>query len=122
VVVPDDVVRGPELPETHDWPDQTRLWWQHWRESPQAVIFTPLDWSFLLDTALLHAELWLGDLSVEGELRLRVAKFGATAEDRRRLGLTIGEPAGHSKPRPSARRADPRKARLLRSVDNDPGA
>jgi hypothetical protein len=84
-VVPDTIVRGPELPDGYEWPDATRSWWQHWRESPQAQTFIETDWSFLLDTALLHAEFWLGDLSRGAELRLRVAKFGATAEDRRRL-------------------------------------
>jgi hypothetical protein len=118
-VVPDAVVRGPELPDEDEWPDQTRSWWQHWRESAQAQTFTATDWSFLLDTALIHAEFWLGDLSRGGELRLRVAKFGATAEDRRRLKLAVGEPAGPSEPRPSARQTSNRKARLLPAVDGD---
>jgi hypothetical protein len=115
-VVPDAVVRGPELPETHEWPDQTRAWWQHWRESPQAAIFIDTDWSFLLDTALLHAELWLGDRSVAGELRLRVAKFGATAEDRRRLRLAVSEPPA-APTLPGRRLTSAQKARMLRAAE-----
>lgn len=52
---------------------------------------TGTDWDFLLDTALLHAELWSGNRSVAAELRLRVAKFGATPEDRARLRIQVGD-------------------------------
>jgi hypothetical protein len=114
----DDEVRGPELPESFDWPEQTRSWWKTWRESPQAQMFTETDWSFLLDTAVLHAEFWLGDRSVAAELRLRAAKFGATPEDRLRLKLAVGDPPhGSDKPTPSARQTGNRKARLLKAVE-----
>lgn len=103
VVVDDGQVRGPDLPEGHDWPEQTRIWWETWRSSPQAQMMTDTDWSFLLDTALLHAELWSGNGAVASELRLRVAKFGATPEDRARLRMQVGEgdekPAGTKAPR-----------------------
>jgi hypothetical protein len=117
-VVPDTVVRGPELPDGHEWPAATLAWWQTWRESPQAQTFIETDWSFLLDTAVLHAEFWLGDRSVESGLRLRVAKFGATPEDRRRLKLAVGEPPGPPQARPNPRQTSNRKARLLRAVDD----
>jgi hypothetical protein len=121
LVAADDQVRGPELPDGYEWPEETRAWWQHWRESPQSQVFIDTDWSFLLDTALLHADLWLGDLSVAGELRLRVAKFGATAEDRRRLRLAVGEPPAATTP-PGRRLTSAQKARMLRAADSDPGA
>ena len=92
VVVEDDEVRGPELPEGIDWPDATLEWWDTWRKSPQAQTFTDTDWSFLLDTAVLHMRFWDGDNKVAGELRLRAAKFGATPEDRARLKLSVGQP------------------------------
>ena len=92
VVSPDDEVRGPELPEGEDWPAQTRRWWETWRRSPQAQTFTDTDWDFLLDTAVLHAQLWNGHMTAAAELRLRVAKFGATPEDRARLRLQIKAP------------------------------
>lgn len=88
----DDEPRGPELPDNIPWPAPTRRWWDTWRTSPQAQTFTDTDWDFLLDTALLHARFWEGDEKVAAELRLRVAKFGATPEDRARLRLSVGEP------------------------------
>jgi hypothetical protein len=92
LVTPDDQVRGPALPDEYEWPEQTRQWWETWRRSPQAQTFIDVDWSYLLDTALLHADLWLGDLSMAGELRLRVGKFGATPEDRLRLRIAVSGP------------------------------
>jgi hypothetical protein len=90
----DDEVRGPELPGGIEWPVVTLAWWTTWRNSPQAATFTDTDWDFLVDTALLHARFWKGDEKVAGELRLRVAKFGATPEDRARLRMQVGEPDG----------------------------
>lgn len=71
------------------WPARTREWWKMWAESPLAAEFTSTDWSELLDTAMIHARFWRGDVKVAGELRLRVAKFGATPEDRARLRITF---------------------------------
>jgi hypothetical protein len=84
-------VAQPELPAGYEWPEQTRRWWQMWAESPLSADFTATDWSELLDTALLHAQLWVGDTRVASELRLRVAKFGATPEDRARLRIQFAQ-------------------------------
>lgn len=92
VVEPDDEVRGPDLPGGVEWPMPTLAWWETWRASAQAKTFTQTDWDFLTDTALLHARFWAGDAKVGAELRLRVAKFGATPEDRARLRMQIGAP------------------------------
>lgn len=73
------------------WPQATIDWWATWGESAQADLMTATDWAFLLDTAVLHALLWRGDKSVAPELRLRVAKFGATVEDRARLRLVFAD-------------------------------
>ncbi|MER7174209.1 hypothetical protein [Streptomyces mesophilus] len=85
----------PDLPwwpgEEGDWPERTRDWWQMWRASPQAEHFSSTDWDFLLDTALIHARLWSGEASAAAELRLRVAKFGATPEDRSRLRMQFAQ-------------------------------
>lgn len=97
----DGEVRGPELPFGFDWPAQTRIWWDNWRRSAQAQDLSETDWDFLLDTAMLHAEFWAGNLTVGAELRLRVAKFGATPEDRLRLRLQVErtpEPTPAKKP------------------------
>ena len=86
-----------------DWPDVTREWWLMWANSPLSAGFTATDWSELLDTAVLHAAFWSGRTSVANELRLRVAKFGATPEDRARLKITFAQAeaadAGRSQPR-----------------------
>lgn len=73
------------------WPARTVQWWRMWDESPLSAEFTSTDWSELLDTALLHARFWRGDKAVAPELRLRVAKFGATPEDRARLRITFAQ-------------------------------
>lgn len=74
------------------WPEATRRWWATWGAEPMAQDFTATDWDFLLDTALLHAKVWgAGDLKLLPELRLRVAKMGATAEDRARLRITYAQ-------------------------------
>lgn len=96
-----EVAEAPDLPSVQIeqdgklvefvWPTQTQLWWSMWRDSPQADTFGSTDWSFLLDTALLHARFWLGNMSMAGELRLRVAKFGATPEDRARLRMQFAQ-------------------------------
>jgi hypothetical protein len=91
-LVADGKVYGPELPASHEWPEATVKWWEAWRTTPQARKFAETDWSFLLDTAVLHAEFWLGNRTLAAELRLRVAKFGATLEDRARLKFAVGEP------------------------------
>lgn len=81
----------PELPETmpsgEPWPQRTREWWAMWGESALAGDFTANDWSELLDAAVLHGAYWSGVVSAATELRLRVAKFGATPEDRARLRI-----------------------------------
>lgn len=80
----------PKRPNGQLWPGQTRKWWRMWGENAQAPAFTAEDWSELLDTAVIHARLWgEGDVRVAAELRLRVAKFGATPEDRARLRITF---------------------------------
>lgn len=100
-IVHADPVPQPELPTFEvevdgelvefRWPARTREWWQMWRDSPLSADFTSTDWSELLDTAVLHARFWRGDHKLAGELRLRVAKFGATPEDRARLRITFAQ-------------------------------
>lgn len=90
-VIVAEPVPQPELPAGRSWPDATRDWWGMWGASPLSAEFTASDWSFLLDTAVLHAEFWSGKMSVAAELRLRVAKFGATPEDRARLRIQFAQ-------------------------------
>jgi hypothetical protein len=116
-VIPQTVLRweraeAPELPDFRIerdgdlvefvWPERTREWWAMWIESPQAEHFGSSDWQFLLDTALIHARLWSGDLSAASELRLRVAAFGATPADRARLRMVFAEADGADQGRGSS--------------------
>lgn len=90
-----DLPKGAEvLPEGEDWHPQTRSWWNHWRRSPQASrMLSDPDWDFLLDTALMHHIMWAkGRWEFSAEVRIRVAKFGATVEDRLRLKSEIEVP------------------------------
>lgn len=94
VVAQDEVLRGPELPDGVDWHERTVAWWLTWRRSAQAQTFVDTDWSFLLDTALMHSAMWSkGQWTLAAEVRLRAAKFGATPEDRARLRLRVDTPA-----------------------------
>ena len=70
------------------WPAATMDWWEMWGTEPLTDDFRATDWAFLADTALVHAAVWTGNLDRAGELRLRVAKLGATLEDRARLRIT----------------------------------
>lgn len=80
----------PELPAAIDWHPQTLLWWHMWGQSEFAKDFTAAEWSYLIDTALIHNEFWTNsDMRVAGELRLRAAKFGVTPEDRVRLRIQV---------------------------------
>lgn len=114
-------VDGVLLTQEFAWPERTREWWSMWAESPLSAEFTSTDWSELLDTALIHAKFWNGDIKVAGELRLRVAKFGATPEDRARLKIQFAA-ADEAEQRSESRRAvkkrpgqDPRS--ILKAVN-----
>lgn len=84
------------------WPARTQQWWAMWAESPLSSEFTATDWSELLDTAYLHARFWRGNASLASELRLRVAKFGATPEDRARLRIVFAQADDAEDRRPKA--------------------
>lgn len=117
----DGQIHGPDLPADTDWHPQTLIWWENWRRSDQASSLQPIEWDFLLDTARLHSEFWSGTSSVAGELRLRVAKFGATMEDRLRLHLEAVQPDA-SQPSAAKKTRDPaaeRRKAALRLVTGD---
>lgn len=82
--------------QREEWHPQTVRWWNNWRESPQASkMLTAVDWDYLLDTALLHHQMWVsGGKNSEraAEIRMRVATFGATYADRLRLRLEVEAP------------------------------
>jgi hypothetical protein len=76
-----------------------KRFWRTWSTAPQTAAWTETDWAELELTTKLVDGLFLGDLKLAGEIRQRVAKWGATVEDRARLRMTFqkpgeGEPAG----------------------------
>jgi hypothetical protein len=113
-VAADGVLRGPELPDG-EWHERTLAWWQTWRRSPQAQAFAETDWDVLAETALLHTRMWNGQVSIAPELRLRVAKFGATVEDRLRLKMLIQSDIDEVKTAKPVMATD-RRRRLLKAV------
>lgn len=105
----DGKTRGPALPRNalvdkqgnpETWHKETIKWWNHWRRSPQAIrMMTAPDWDFLLDTALMHHEMWrTRRFELAGEIRLRVQQFGATPEARARLRFEVAVPAPDAAP------------------------
>ena len=108
----DGEIRGPELPDG-DWHPRTIVWWDNWRRSPQAQHMAAVDWDFMIDTAMMHSQMWNGDLKMAAEVRIRVAKFGATPEDRLRLKVQVDEDL---KPEVRAPKAKARRAHLLKVV------
>lgn len=100
-----EVAKPPRLPTALARKPAVRRWWDTWRASPQADHFGSTDWLFLLETAYLASAFYGGDMSVAGELRLRVAKFGATPEDRGRLRMTFAaaDEADSKRPASSSR-------------------
>lgn len=81
-------VAQPPLPADMEWHPRTIAWWATWKTAPQAQEFVATDWDFLLDTALMHTAMWAkGQWTLAAEVRLRVAKVGATPEDRARLKM-----------------------------------
>ncbi|WP_308378356.1 hypothetical protein [Streptomyces sp. ISL-87] len=82
-----------------------KRFWKTWSTAPQTSAWTETDWAELELTTKLVDGLFLGDLKLAGEIRQRVAKWGATVEDRARLRMTFdktteGESAAPSAPAP----------------------
>lgn len=87
-------------------------WWETWANSPQAEHFGSTDWLFLTETAFIAADFYAGDRKLASELRQRVAKFGATPEDRARLRMQFAQADEADAKRPSQPRARERRGTL----------
>jgi hypothetical protein len=79
--------------------------WKTWSQSPQSATWMETDWLELESTTLLVDQLYLGETKVAGEIRQRVAKWGATNEDRARLRMKFEKPEEGSE-KPSAETTD----------------
>ena len=113
-VADDGQVRGPELP-AFAWHERTVAWYDTWRRSPMAATFIDADWDFLIDTAMLHTEMWNGSPGLAAEIRLRVGKLAGTPEDRLRLRIEVDREVEQA-PKPVRMSAD-RRERLLSIVE-----
>ena len=54
---------------------------------PHCVLWSPSDWAFTLDTALVHAQAVTGVISAMAELRQREKIIGTTVDARRDLRI-----------------------------------
>lgn len=84
---------APEIPEFmpdgSEWPDHTLVWWDNWVDDPLTADYRMSDWLDLIDCAAIHGRMWQGDYKAAAELRLRMARHGATREDRARLRIVF---------------------------------
>ncbi|MFJ7329040.1 hypothetical protein ACIQVN_22710 [Streptomyces cyaneofuscatus] len=71
-----------------------RRFWRTWATSPQAGNWAETDWAELEITVKLVDAFYGGDVKLAGEIRQRVAKWGATTEDRSRLRMSIEDTQG----------------------------
>lgn len=84
----------PKLPNRRRWTGLVIAWWDMVREMPHTVLWTPTDWHFAVETALMKQELWAEVHAGEGlrstlatEVRRREDQIGTTAEARRKLRI-----------------------------------
>jgi len=103
-----------------EWHPQTVAWWNAIRAWPLMENEPAVAWSYLVDVALLHHAMWSrGRVDLAGEIRLRLAKFGATRADREKLRVTVLTPGDETGPASKAAGTgdqawrDARRSRLL---------
>jgi hypothetical protein len=88
---------GPDLPLDKMWCPRTKEWYEKWRRSDVAPFLEWSDWESLLETALMHNELWLGLIppssvtTYAAEIRRRCSAFGYTYEDRAKLRMHFAD-------------------------------
>lgn len=73
-----------------------RRFWDTWATSPQAQTFEETDWAELEMTVVLVDRFHQGETKLAAEIRLRVAKWGATVEDRARLRMSFDQDQGQA--------------------------
>ena len=95
---------GPSLPRKQPnglpWPKSTKRWWQVVSRMPHCILWGEADWQFALDTALIAAVFYQGEVKVATELRQLEKVMGTTLDSRRDLRIKYVEP-GAEKERPA---------------------
>lgn len=94
-------------------PEQTVTWYESVTTMPHCVLWSPSDWAFCLDTALIHAQAVTGVVSAMSELRQREKIIGTTVDARRDLRIRYVEPEAESVTLAPVDELDDRRARLL---------
>ena len=91
------------------------------RASAQVQAMLDTDWDFLIDTAVLHHAMWSEQRwNLAAEIRLRLAKFGVTPEDRARLRMQIETaPQETKRTEPVASKAAKKLRTKLRVIDGE---
>jgi hypothetical protein len=83
--LPDDL-----LPADQAWHPATLRWWETWATSSLMADAPATDWEELRMAAVIHHRMMLRPgANLAGELRQRMAKFGATPEDRMELRIQV---------------------------------
>jgi hypothetical protein len=98
--LPAEPQKGRELPKALGIKTGgAKRFWMTWASAPQTATWAETDWAELELTCKLVDGFFLGDLKLAGEIRQRVAKWGATVEDRARLRMSIDKhPEGTEEP------------------------
>ncbi|MGW6597901.1 phage terminase small subunit [Streptomyces sp. NPDC055036] len=88
--IANEVQAGRELPKALGiQTGGAKRFWKTWVTAPQTATWVETDWAELEVTTKLVDAFFLGDMKLAPEIRQRVAKWGATVEDRARLRMTI---------------------------------
>lgn len=115
----------PDLPDTRTvsqkdgtvlelpYPEATRLWWDAVCKMPHCVLWQESDWSFALDTAMVHAMATTGVISAAAEVRMREKSLGTTVDSRRDLRIRYVEPESEPVRMAIVENIDERRSRLL---------
>lgn len=83
----------PKLAGRRKWADLVVQWWEQVRSMPHCVLWTPTDWQFALETALMKDQFWRdfadGEMksTAATEIRRREAVLGTTGEALRQLRI-----------------------------------
>jgi len=97
----------------HPIPPQTLTWYTAVTTMPHCVLWSPSDWAFCLDTALIHAQAVTGVVSAMSELRQREKIMGTTVDSRRDLRIRYVEPEDEVTTLAPVDNLDDRRQRLL---------
>lgn len=82
-----------QLPTTVPFPQATIDWWDSLAADPATRDWGHSHWVYMVDTALIHADVWAGNIDRMPELRARLAEVGLMApapQTRKAKGRTSG--------------------------------